>query len=259
MIPKLESDPTTSRNLYLDFNGDYQSNWDGEQDVTSSALDMDGLDDFFNITELQIIEDVWDHVSEDYAPFNVNVTTKYPGAMTDGANQRIVFGDKWETWYGSAASGVAYRNAFTNEDLPNTGYVFTQTVFDAASAGDDVAAKIGSTASHEAGRAYGLKHKSDVDDDGTELDEYSEGGTGWTPIMGDNLNTDRTIWLDKQTEITAGSVWAEGSKDIGTLTNRFGERADDHGQTLNTATSLGTLSQFNNSVVTTGIIETLTD
>jgi len=257
-VPKLNSDPSAARNLYLDFNGHYQSNGDGELDITTSVFDMDGQNDFFNITELQIIEDIWAHVTEDYAPFGVNVTTVYPDSMTNGVNQRVAFGDKWETWYGNSSSGVAYLNAFTS-DLPNVGYVFSQTIFDGAGVGDDIATKLGTSASHEAGHAYGLDHKSDFDTSGTNVDEYSDGTAEWTPIMGGNLNTDRTIWLGAETDLPSSTDTAKGSDDIGVLTDALGERSDDHGQSLSTATSLGTLSQFNNGVITTGIIETLSD
>jgi hypothetical protein len=223
---------------------------------------MDGQTDYFNPTELQIIEDAWEHASEDFAPFATNVTTVAPSAMVDGVNQRIAIGGRWEDWYKTPSSGVAYVGAFTNPSYPNIGYMFSQSIFEVALAGDDVAAKIGSTISHEAGHAFGLEHKGDVDAKGVLIDstdEYSEGGADWTPIMGNNLNLDRTIWVEPRVEITPGSVWAEGSDDVKVLTSALGARSDDHSDAISTATPLGTLSAANPSKVDTGIIERKAD
>ena len=72
----MDSNPDASKNIYIDLNGHEQSNWNGgSKDASTPAFDIDGQRDHFSLTELQLIEDSWQHAAEDFAPFDVNVTT----------------------------------------------------------------------------------------------------------------------------------------------------------------------------------------
>jgi len=83
----------------------------------------------------------------------------------------------------------------------------------------DLRAMIGTTASHEAGHAFGLVHHGD----------YDLGTNITTPIMGSNTQGDRSIW----------SLYTSGQTTFDTkarLTTLLGARPDDYTSSLNSAT-----------------------
>ncbi len=85
-IFKLHSDPTASKIIYLDFNGHItndpsgvdQTGWNGGARIDSRPYDIDGDIFTFNDQELRNIYDIWRQISEDFRPFNVDVTTEEP-------------------------------------------------------------------------------------------------------------------------------------------------------------------------------------
>src|SRR5262245_57097662 len=167
----LHSNPGAKQVVYLDFdghvNGDvYGSGWDN---INSPAWDYSNNGAAFTDTEKQIIQRIWARVTEDYAPFNVNVTTQDPGVEAlrkfgtgdDRWGIRVVFTPNDQPAPGSG--GVAYIGSFNfSTDTPV--YVFNEAEKGAAEA-----------ASHEAGHALGLGH------DGTgSLGYYGGHGSGIT-------------------------------------------------------------------------------
>jgi subtilisin-like proprotein convertase family protein len=80
----LHSNPTATKTIYLDFDGfttrNTQWNTDYKQpNIVTPAFSLD--DDFINFSddEKLAIQAIWEHVSEDYRPFDVDVTTQDPG------------------------------------------------------------------------------------------------------------------------------------------------------------------------------------
>eukprot|EP00913_Durusdinium_trenchii_P008806 g8272.t1 len=262
-VPKLESNPGASHTIYLDFTGHANKILGIGFDTPSFKFDDRATE--FSITELAIIQDVWDHMAEDYAPFDVNVTTI--GPPSSGPWERVVFGGSWQDHpllnnfvSQNAASGVAPIGNYWNPVLPNIAYVFTESILGWAGQNTDVAAQIGTTGSHEAGHAFGLEHKSDIDDNGNVVNEYSPGDGDMTPIMGGNLSTDRTIWTRAElTNPDDSSLTITGNDDFNDLLDVLGARSDDHGDSINSATDLGTLSSIGGLLVDTGIIEDRND
>jgi len=180
---RLHSNPGASKVIYLDFDGHTTTgtNWNisyGDPIVTP-AYDFDGNVSSFSTAELQEIQDAWDLVSEDYRPFDVDVTTQDPGVealRNTGAGDtawgvRVVIGEN--TWYGPAG-GVAYVGSF-DWDSDTPAFVFNVGFKGMAEA-----------ASHEAGHTVGLGH-----DGSTTLpppnDVYypghGSGPTGWAPLF----------------------------------------------------------------------------
>ena len=221
----------------------------------------------FNRTEREIMEDIWAHVAEDYMPFNINVTTVIPDAPFDNV-LRISMGGFWQDRNQcKSGSGIAYANI---EDAwignaKKTVYVFTDTIERNTAAGfSDTAAKIGTTASHEAGHGLNTTHKGDFRPNGTKIREYSNGGGTWTPIMGRNLNLDRTIWT-QSTYVLANGTRVRGRDDIAQITERIdgvtdgnGLRADDHTDRVDRGRIIGRLSAGSEAVAT-GVIEDTND
>ena len=75
----LSSNPNSSKTIYLDFNG---------ADLTNTAWSVSSLPAFsldndftnFSTAERLAIIEIWKRVSADYAPWDVNITTKEPDA-----------------------------------------------------------------------------------------------------------------------------------------------------------------------------------
>ena len=77
----LHSRPGAKRTIYLNFKGATLSNtaWNSAGTaITALPYDLDGIPYSFSTTELQRIQGVWQRVAEDFAPFDVNVTTEAP-------------------------------------------------------------------------------------------------------------------------------------------------------------------------------------
>src|SRR5262249_26472584 len=140
-----------------DINGHHESQWGwreflgvrlrGYKDVTTPAFDLDGDQTTFSDTELSAIREIWARVAEDYAPFNLDVTTVDPGDFSDGRGLRVAIGGSASDWLGVPAGGISWIDSFTDGD-ENTVYVFS----DGASL-----RYIADSCSHEAGHAFGLE------------------------------------------------------------------------------------------------------
>src|SRR5438034_9097224 len=186
----LHSRPGATKVIYLDFDGNVTSGtqWNsGGQDILSAPYDSDGIPSSFNPTELEQIQSIWQRVAEDYAPFEVDVTTEDPGAealrKTDSTDTsygvRVVISPT--NWFSLNAGGVAYVGSFNwSSDLfygipQPTGtpcYVFTAQL-------GNYAKYIAEAASHEAGHTLGLSHDGVI---GGSAYYYGQGN--WAPIMG---------------------------------------------------------------------------
>ena len=83
-IPVLNSNPGAPASLYLDFNGHFEPVWGSYTNITTPVYDIDGDPTTFSDAELANIRAVWETVAEDYAPFNINVTTVEPSVLAPG-------------------------------------------------------------------------------------------------------------------------------------------------------------------------------
>ncbi len=126
----LHSKPDSQRTIYLDFNGGNVSNtlWNGPSgnnlpNGDHPAMDIAGNGPAFTNTELLEVQDIFQRVAEDYAPFDVDVTTEQPPAAdldrTNAADQ--VYGttalispsaSAFNTICGGGCGGVAFIGVF---------------------------------------------------------------------------------------------------------------------------------------------------
>ena len=228
-IFNLSSNPNSTYTIYLDFNGNVAKNtyWNSGNDVTTPAYDTDGNGSSFSNSELRDIYEVWLRVSEDYMPFNVNVTTKEPSAAdlaktSNGDTSygvRVAIGGSCYDWYNSSCGGVAYVGSFTwSSDTPC--FVFPKQLYTAKNVAEAVA--------HEVGHTLTLSH------DGNSSQGYYGGADGWAPIMGVGYSQPLTQW--SKGEYNDANNHEDDLEKI--TSNGFDYRADDHGDSIETATNL---------------------
>src|SRR5262249_28109204 len=82
-IPQLHSNPASTAALFLDFDGHFESRWGTYRNVTTPVFDQDNDPTTFSDGELASMLDIWTVVSEDYVPFNIDVTTVQPASFAN--------------------------------------------------------------------------------------------------------------------------------------------------------------------------------
>src|SRR5205085_6005574 len=91
-IPALNSLPGAKASIYLDFDGHSETSWGSFASASVPVYDIDGDATTFSAGELTNIQQIWQQVAEDYAPFNVNVTTVQPASFANGVGLRVAIG-----------------------------------------------------------------------------------------------------------------------------------------------------------------------
>lgn len=193
------SKPGSSKTIYLDFDGEkidntsWNKNFNGGATWTALGFSTDNDYASFNESELQVIQSVWMRVAEDFALFDVDVTTEQPKTgileRTDANDQiygtRVLISNDSVIFNSCKCSGLAYISTFdaigTLHDLNQPAWVFTQGV-------GSNAKFIAEAITHEVGHTLGLSH------DGTKLSAYYAGVSGWAPIMGVGFYQPLTQW-----------------------------------------------------------------
>jgi len=232
----LSSRPGSNRTIFIDFDGHTVPTgtaWDDPPPPGSPpsptvagvypAFTVDGSASFSN-AEKQIIIDTWAAVAEDYAIFDVNVTTADPGdAAIDRVNVAdLVFGTRALVTAGNASwnpstcqcGGIAYVGVFDYFDQ-SEGYTHEtlQPAFAFAGTGDD-GKFVSDVVSHEVGHNLNLNH------DGNDSDgEYFFGsgdGTNWAPIMGAGYVNGLVQWSNGDYG-TVGDPATNEEDDVGTI------------------------------------------
>lgn len=249
---QLHSRPGANRVIYLDFNGHLATGtaWNsayGLSAIDAQAFDLDGSPTTFSTTELDRIQYIWQRVAEDYAAFDVDVTTEEPPAdmLTRSSSSDVTFGTRvviTRDWTSSTASpcgcgGFAYLGVFDDTtEYYKPAYVF----FDRLGSGNEK--YVAEAISHEAGHNLGLNH------DGTTTGSayyagHGSGATGWAPIMGVGYYKELVQW-SKGEYPNANNT----EDDIARIV-QFGAplRVDDHGNAGASATPL-------NAVTTAGVV-----
>ena len=230
----LNSLPGSNRVIYLDFNGYTLTNtaWNPNSTVQITPYDTDGNPGAFSAAEQAVVQETWQRVAEDYAPFGVNVTTQDPGtaainrsSSSDQSYGTRVVVDPTGWYYGPRCScgGVAYVGVFdsTNNGYNQPAWVFTRGVGNGAK-------NIAEAASHEAGHNLGLSH------DGTSSVGYYSGHGAWAPIMG--VGYQRAISQWSRGEYSGANNREDDFVVMGQ--NGIGVRVADNGTSTGTATAI---------------------
>ena len=248
---QLHSSPNSSKVIYLDFNGHTTTgtSWNNTSmgsSFYSPAYDINGNPAIFNNEELSRIQQIWQRVAADYAPFDVDVTTQAPPTdwLIKSSNSDPNYGIRAViTSYGpysKVAGGVANANSFNDaNDTPC--FIYNKSLTGAAEA-----------VSHEVGHTLGLSH------DGTSSNAYyyghGSGETSWAPIMGVSYNKNVTTWDNGtyygSTNGAASANYGNGPNDMAVIStyNGFGYQLDQIGNDPSSAAALtiigGLVSQF---------------
>ena len=235
----LHSRPGAKRTIYLDFDGhrlsgvSWNTSYNAGADIEAPAFDLDGYPADFNEAERAVIQEVWQRVAEDFAPFDVDVTTE-PGSedrLTRSLWSDDVFGARIlispiSQYFGSYG-GLAYVGTF--DDIGDT--YKTALVFPERLSGNPK--YIAEAAAHECGHSLGLNHDG-VTAGSPYYAGHGSGETGWAPLMGAGYYANLTQW--SKGEYAA----ADNAQDDLAVMKTFGlpVRADDHGNDSATATAL---------------------
>jgi hypothetical protein len=256
---RLHSRPGSSRILYLDFDGHFISGtiWNAYyfsgRDLLAPPFDIDGHPESFSEEERRRIQEIWSRVAEDYAPFEVDVTTELSSEeqihRTDAADAEFgtrvlispiasYFGD-----YGGMAWVGVYSSSGTSHAYFQPALVFPERLNGASPK------YVAESVSHEAGHTLGLSH------DGTSWETYYEGygsgETAWTPIMG-------TAYYRNLSQWSRGEYPGANNKedDFAVMQNHgLSLRPDDHGNDPATATRLSSGARLD----VDGLLETGSD
>jgi hypothetical protein len=253
----LHSRASAKRTIYLNFVGATLNNtaWvSGTVQAVPFSLDADTA--HFSSTEKERIQAIWQRVSEDFAPFNVDVTTEPPpaGRLTRTDSSDEVYGTTALITnnagvYSCSCGGVAYIGVF---DSVGNYYKPALVFYNMLAGGSEKA--VAEAISHEVGHNLGLLH-----------DGYSGGGyypgqgsgvTGWAPIMGVGYSKPVVQW-SKGEYATANNQ----QDDLQVIQdNGAPQRNDDHGNTIANATALDTAAGTGQTLLSSaGVIERSAD
>ena len=249
---QLHSRPGAKRTIYLDFDGHVLSgtgwnmNYNAGADIVAPPFDLDGDPVTFNAAEQAVVQEVWLRMAEDFAPFDVDVTTEQPGE--DRLSRPIwsddVFGTRIlispiSSYFGSYG-GLAYVGTFDDiGDLYKTALVFPERLSGRAKF-------IAEAAAHECGHSLGLNHDG-VTGGSSYYGGHGTGETYWAPVMGVGYYASLTQWSRGE------YPGATNLEDDLTVMGTFGlpRRADDHGDTAELASVVAETGSW----FRTGVIE----
>ena len=232
---QFESKPGSANVIFLDFDGHVitGTDWNNTSGVTTYTAQPFSTDtDYANYldTEQAIIKRVWQRVAEDYAPFDVNVTTKAPATFNTRTIRCVITRNTDAAGVAmpsSGAGGVAYVGVFATSSMAyySPAFVYHNNLSNNES-------YIAEAAAHECGHNLGLSH------DGTTApaDYYGghgSGDTAWGPIMGASYGRSVTQWCKGDYYLANNT-----QDDLSILSGKMPYRADDVGGTTATAAYL---------------------
>lgn len=251
----LHSKPGSLRTIYLDFTGQTVTGtaWNvltGTTPQSYGPYDSNGTPGNFSNAEKDQIQLTFQRMAEDFAPFDVDVTTQEPDpaviTRSDVADQvygtRLLItptGDVYTMFCGSGCGGVAYIGVYDEVEPTHSYY---QPAFVFTNSTGTGAKNIVEAGSHEVGHTLGLNH------DGTSTQDYYTGHGVWAPIMGTAYTRPVSQWSKGE---YAGANNTEDDFSV-MASNGVATRADDHGNTGGSGTLVGPGTTNTPGIITSG-------
>jgi hypothetical protein len=201
--PVFHSRPGAANVLFLDFNGHVVTNtaWNSDPEWNVASWDcrpyaLDGDDATFSVAEQEAIRTIWKRVAEDYAPFDVDVTTEQPVVWTRYTGHVLITPGKDKNGvscphdgYGGIAFVDVFGEPFYSYDYGGAAYSPAWVLNYENPGGVEYEAE---AASHEMGHNLALSH------DGKQNEAYYEGHENgqisWGPIMGTGYDRNVSQW-----------------------------------------------------------------
>lgn len=218
-ISKLESYPESEYIIYIDTDGEVVSGDYWNSRYTNGA-DINAQSP--NLSDDEIYE-IWQIMSEDYKPFDVNVTTRrdiYDTAHYSKSIMLIVTNTK--SWQNVSTTGIGRYWSLKQSDSP----CFS---FPNGFVGWGNNQMLGEVSTHEIGHALGLKH------DGNTSTNYYSGHGIWAPIMGSGYYKNVTQFSKGE---FSGANNTEDDLSIITGAGGLHYKTDDHGNNSISSTHL---------------------
>ncbi len=257
---ELASLPGADQTIYLDFDGHVTTgtSWNGGYGVdviNSPPYDTNGDPTTFTSGERSVIERSWAVVAEDFAPWNINVTTVDPGA------EALRYSGSGDTRWGIRV--VITADTFANCGCGGHAYIgsFDDTTDEPTFVYNTSFVGVSEAISHEVGHAMLLAHDGNAGS--SYYTGHGSGETSWAPIMGVGYYVNVSQWSRQEyygaNNNTDSANYGNGRDDVAIISsltngNGFGLRLDDHGDN---AASAGIIAP--SPEVNTGIIGTRTD
>lgn len=218
-LKKLQSKPNAPNVIFIDYWGGTVSEtiWN---DRFNGGFDFDytpyGGNSTFSEAEINRMWLAWREAAEDYAQFNVNVTTDidiFNATTNPNKVRNIVTSTRFLN-----AGGVAFLHTFGRD----SDYAQISWTWNPAKG------SMGQTISHESGHQMGLRH----DGDASNPDYYSGHGN-WGPIMGAPFG-------QKYVQFSKGDYPGANNQedDLAIVNNKLGATADEAGETTGSAQAI---------------------
>lgn len=241
------SRPGAPNVLFLNFSGENVSStaWNTSLNrsiIPAVAFSTDADDTTFSDAEQLAIKRIWQRVAEDYAPFNLDVTTERPAVFGSRTAHALITRNtdaNGQPNPSSDSGGVAYVGVFGSVSYATyrPAWIYHNNLANNES-------YIAESAAHEIGHNLGLSH--DGRTDGTEYyGGHGSGDISWGPIMGTGYNRNVSQWSKGDYYLANNS-----QDDLATIAGRISYRTDDHGNTAAAATGLLALGGTNISSTT---------
>jgi len=241
-LQTLQSKPTANKVLYLNYWGGTLSGtrWNDDYNngnaIVYTAYSADNEPGSFSTEDLDLMWMGWREVVEDYASFDVNVTTDpsaYAAARSE--DRSMIIATTSYAWFGSEAGGVANFDSF-GSDYAGVGWAWNSSI-----------RAFGQTMSHEAGHQMGLHH----DGTGTGVTYYSGHGVNdeWGPIMGAPYGQTYVQWSKGEYDDAN-----QTEDDLEIIKGKLGEDADLAGDTPGAAFEIASSAYLEGVIEPAGLL-----